>query len=134
MKLFPPKDKKIKKDGKEFLFACFNQDIHEGTGKRIVIDDNTELAIFKIQGELFCLSNFCPHNHSPKIFEGYIQNFQIFCPEHGWSFDLKTGKNLSSAKDLLRYDVFEERGYIWIEAPQKEKPKWMSSFEENVVE
>jgi nitrite reductase/ring-hydroxylating ferredoxin subunit len=60
-------------------------------GKRKVVrTPNDAILLLNVDGELFALSNFCPHaggylQYGP--LEGYI----LECPLHYWPFDIRTG-------------------------------------------
>jgi nitrite reductase (NADH) small subunit len=48
------------------------------------------IALFLLDGEVFALDDRCPHKAGP-LGEGHCENGQVFCPLHGWAFDIKTG-------------------------------------------
>ena len=58
----------IEINGKDFQFICYSQEIKEGKGKRITFKDDidTQFAVFRINGKLYCVSNICPHRHATK--------------------------------------------------------------------
>ena len=60
-------------------------------GKRFIIDD-VDIAVFKIDEEIFVVSNICPHQHSPLIYDRFVEDECVVCPAHGWMFKLRTGK------------------------------------------
>lgn len=96
------------KDG-ELKYFLKVDNLPEKRGVRLKIEDEN-LAIFKIKGEIFILSNICPHNHAPQIYNGIISNKSISCPLHNWQFDLKTGKmfyNNSNIK-LHEYEIINK--------------------------
>lgn len=49
-----------------------------------------EFALFRIDGEYYALDGCCPHRGGP-LGEGLIENGHVYCPLHGWEFDVKTG-------------------------------------------
>ena len=49
-----------------------------------------DLALFLFDGEVFALDDLCPHKGGP-LGEGFCENGQVFCPLHGWGFDIRTG-------------------------------------------
>jgi len=91
-----------KKDG--FAKICSINDIKEGDGKRFIAEE-TELAIFKIAGDVFTLSNRCPHQQTAQIYEGFIEDGCVVCPIHGWMFNLKTGKTPAGERGLISYET-----------------------------
>lgn len=116
-------------DDKTFVNVCNAEDIFEKKGVKIQFeeDDDMQVALFKFEGEYFCLENICPHRHQAKIHAGYFRGENIMCPEHGWTYSIKSGMNVNQKqgkKNLKKYDVFEEEGRIWIEKPPLHIPKW----------
>ncbi len=60
-------------------------------GHSLVIDaDNKPVALFKVQGAVYALDNICPHRGGP-LGDGYLEGFEVTCPWHAWTFDVKTG-------------------------------------------
>jgi len=49
-----------------------------------------QLALFNLAGEIYALDGFCPHKGAP-LGEGTLENGTVFCPLHGWQFDIRTG-------------------------------------------
>ncbi len=49
-----------------------------------------EVALFRIGEDFFALDGLCPHRGGP-LGEGTVQDGRVFCPLHGWEFDVKTG-------------------------------------------
>jgi nitrite reductase (NADH) small subunit len=49
-----------------------------------------EFAVFNLDGEFYALDGRCPHRSGP-LGEGITENGHVYCPLHGWEFDVKTG-------------------------------------------
>ena len=69
------------------------KDIEEGKAQ-IVELNNRQMALFKLQGAFCAIQNNCPHRGGP-LGEGEVENGQVTCPWHGWTFDLKSGECIS---------------------------------------
>lgn len=89
---------------KEYLKVCTISELKENQGKRFLIND-VEVAVFKIEEEIFIVSNVCPHQHTALIYNGFIEDGCVVCPAHGWMFNLKTGRQRTGAKGLETYKV-----------------------------
>lgn len=99
-------------------------------GERILVElKGREIGIFRLDGDLYAYSNWCPHQGGP-ICEGACTGRQeaeydaenrrvelewtdegeiLTCPWHDWEFDLKTGKNIPREEiQLLSYPVRTE--------------------------
>ncbi len=87
-----------------FRKICSVLDIEENAGKRFIINE-TEIAVFKSIGNIFALSNICPHQQTALIYDGIIEEGCVVCPAHGWMFDLRTGNKKSGSRGLYSYEV-----------------------------
>lgn len=84
--------------------VCTVSEIKENQGKRFLIND-VDLAVFKVNDEIFVLGNVCPHQHTTIIYDGIIEDGCVVCPAHGWMFNLKTGKQPTGARGLDTFPV-----------------------------
>lgn len=103
----------------EYKQLCRVSDLNEKEGKRFFVND-TEVALFKVDGEVYALSNRCPHQQSAMIYEGYIEEGCVVCPIHGWMFNLKTGKMPTGNSGLQSYPVLVKDGYVYVDVVKKE--------------
>lgn len=102
-----------------FIRLCNISELNDRQGKRFIIDD-TEIALFKIDSDIYALSNICPHQHTALIYDGYIEDGCVVCPAHGWMFDLKTGKQSSGRSGLTSFPVKIINNEIYIKIIKKE--------------
>ena len=111
-----------KKDLEGFVKICKFNELRDSEGRRFIVDD-TEIAVFNINKEIFALSNICPHQHTALIYDGFLEDGCVVCPAHGWMFDLRTGKTPSGGRGLDVYEVkiFDEEVYVKVE---KKKYNW----------
>lgn len=96
-------------------------DLEENKGKKFNLDEDTEIAIFKVKGNIYVVDNICPHNHTPKIYNGFVYDETVVCPVHFYEFNLKTGDSADFEGGKLR--IFEykiEDDYIYVK-PQPTK-------------
>jgi NAD(P)H-dependent nitrite reductase small subunit len=87
-----------------FTKICKAEVLKENTGSLFFVNDN-EVAVFKVNGEVYALSNICPHLHSSIIYDGFIEEGYILCPAHGWEFNIKTGSRKCGGKGVDSYPV-----------------------------
>lgn len=106
----------------DFKFLCNKSELIEKKGKYFLIDE-VDVAVFKINDEIFALNNVCPHHHANNMFEGFIEEKFLLCPNHGWRFDFKTGLKEGKLKGLDVYEtkVIEDKIYIKV---YKKEFKW----------
>lgn len=84
--------------------VCTVSELKENHGKRFLIND-VDIAVFKVNGEVFVLNNTCPHQHTTIIYDGFIEDGCVVCPAHGWMFNLKTGRQPTGARGLDTFPV-----------------------------
>lgn len=111
---------KIEDEG--YQKVCSIEQLEEKKGKRFIIDD-VDIALFKIDGKVFALSNICPHQHTALIFDGFLEDSCVVCPSHGWKFNLETGKKPSGSNGLDTYKVELVDDNVYVKVIQK-KLKW----------
>ena len=88
-------------------------DIRPGTGK-ISVASGKELAIFNVDGEFFAIANGCVHKGGP-LGEGELDREIVTCPWHGWQYDVKTGKCLTTPTKTETYKVRVEGEDVMVE-------------------
>jgi len=52
-----------------------------------------EIALFRVDGEIFATHNICTHAYA-SLADGFQEGGEIECPLHEGRFDVKTGKAL----------------------------------------
>ncbi len=103
-----------------FIKICNVSDIYNGKGKRFQLDDENEIAIFKVDGKVYVVDNICPHNHTSQIYDGYLENLYVACPVHGFQFHLETGEQPTKMGCRLRtFEVKISDDYIYVKKPAK---------------
>ena len=108
----------MKKIEGDFEFLCQYKEIRENTGYRFFVKD-TDIALFKVKGKFYALSNVCPHQHAAIIYDGFLEDGKIVCPAHGWSFDLETGNLEGGGRGLESFELKILGGNIYIKIDEK---------------
>lgn len=106
----------------DFIKICKISDLEEFKGQKFQIDSETEIAVFKINEKIYAVDNVCPHNHTPKMFEGYIQKDCVICPVHFYEFSLTSGESKAFEGGNLR--IFEtkiEDDYLYVKSQESKK-------------
>jgi 3-phenylpropionate/trans-cinnamate dioxygenase ferredoxin component len=101
-----------------FHKVCRISELINNSGKRFIVDD-IDIAVFKIEGKIYALSNVCPHQHSPLIYDGFIEDGCVVCPAHGWMFNLHTGKTPKGRRGLNSFEVRVEEGEVFVKVYKK---------------
>jgi len=60
-----------------------------GHGRTVHVQGR-EFAVFNVDGQFFAVDNTCSHRGGP-LGAGLAVGGRVFCPLHGWEFDLTTG-------------------------------------------
>lgn len=105
-----------------FVKICKTADIYNRKGKRFQLDDENEIAIFKVDGKFYAVDNICPHNHTSQIYDGYIENLYVACPVHGFQFHLETGEQPTKMGCRLRtFEIKIEDEIIYVKQPEEKR-------------
>lgn len=102
-----------------FERVCKYSELKEGAGKQIFVDD-VEIALFKVNGQVFALSNICPHQKTHLMHEGFIENGNVGCPVHGWLFNLQTGNLPTGGRGLSPYETLIVDNEVYVKVLKKE--------------
>lgn len=60
-----------------------------GKGRTVEVKGQ-KLALFNVGGTFYAIENACPHRAGP-LGAGYVEGNEVYCPLHGWAFDLRSG-------------------------------------------
>lgn len=55
--------------------------------------DGVPMVVMNVAGELYALENRCPHAGRP-LGDGERAGMTLTCPYHGYTYHIKTGKNI----------------------------------------
>ena len=69
--------------------------------------DGVNIALHRVGDEVYATSNICSHAFA-FLSDGEIEGYEVFCPLHGGSFDVRTGKALSPPC-VEKINVYEVR-------------------------
>jgi 3-phenylpropionate/trans-cinnamate dioxygenase ferredoxin subunit len=100
----------------EWVTVARVEDIPPGHAARVEID-GIPVAIFNVEGEIYCLDDTCSHAEA-SLSEGDldVDRCAIECPLHGSSFDLRTGDPLTlpAVEPVRAHRVQVSDGHIHI--------------------
>ena len=103
----------------EFVKICPVSELEENRGYKFQLDSYTEIAVFKSNGNIHAIDNICPHNHAPKMANGFIKENCAVCPVHFYEFNLETGDSKGFEGGTLR--IFEtkiEDGFLFVKTQE----------------
>ena len=77
------------------------------------------VALFKYEDTFYALKNGCLHQGFP-LADGNVKEYMVECPLHGWTYDIRDGKCLSTVnRQTDTYDVRIRGEYVEIKLPDK---------------
>ena len=82
--------------------------------RRKVTTSAFDLVIVRSAGGIFAIENNCPLQHFAALHEGELDGFNLRCPMHGWTFDIRTGKPVTGEGCLKTFPVIIRGGDVWI--------------------
>ncbi|HEY7377513.1 MAG TPA: non-heme iron oxygenase ferredoxin subunit [Steroidobacteraceae bacterium] len=84
---------------------------------RIFDIDDTPVAVFNVDGELFAIQDICTHD-GEILTGGPVEGTEIVCPRHGARFSLRTGEVLAppAYEPVRTYGIRVEKGRLLLEA------------------
>lgn len=66
------------------------------TDQQVCVDrPDARLVVMNVGGELYAVENQCPHAGRP-LGDGERRGMTITCPYHGYTYHIKTGKNIDN--------------------------------------
>ena len=73
------------------------------------------VALVRVSGVAYALGDSCPHRGG-SLGQGDLQGTHLFCPLHGWSFDVRTGHAFFPKGARVACHRVEERdGRLYVE-------------------
>ncbi|HLG24692.1 MAG TPA: non-heme iron oxygenase ferredoxin subunit [Candidatus Nanoarchaeia archaeon] len=95
-----------------FVKVANENDLNPGKG--LVVNVNgEEVALFSVDGDVYAISNSCPHRNGP-LGEGILEDEIVTCPLHGWQFNVRTGESPLMPARVSCYKVKVENGEIFV--------------------
>lgn len=102
----------------QFIRVAGSDDVQEEqlwrgrAGKRPVL-------LTRYNGVVVAVDAVCPHG-AADLGEGMLNRHKLFCPDHGYCFDIRSGDILWPEDELYRlkrYETREENGsvYVWVD-------------------
>ena len=91
-------------------------DSFENDVPAIVEVGETRVAVFRIDGAFFAISDICTHAFA-LLSEGFCEHGTVECPLHQARFDIRTGKALDEPAeiDLPTYPTRVESGMVQVD-------------------
>jgi nitrite reductase/ring-hydroxylating ferredoxin subunit len=89
------------------------KELAPGSGKSFLVRGR-EVAIYRVGDQFFALDDRCSHREA-SLGAGYQEMGHVFCPMHGWKFELATGACVTNPERPVRSHAVELRqGEVWV--------------------
>jgi nitrite reductase/ring-hydroxylating ferredoxin subunit len=87
------------------------EEVPPGTVKAVTAGEEP-IALANVDGSFYATQGKCLHLKGP-LGEGKLKDCLLRCPWHGWTYDVRTGKNdFDLAIELRTYEVQVEDGEV----------------------
>lgn len=98
----------------EFVAVAEVASISPGKGRTVNVRGH-DYALWNLDGQFYCIDDQCPHRGGP-LGAGVLEGTEVFCPLHGWGFDVRTG-HCSTREDrpVRTYPTRIHNGQVEIE-------------------
>ncbi len=100
-------------------FAAFAAaELAPGEMRKLALPDERAIAIYNVAGKFYATDDLCTHGEVSLTEEGVLNGHIIECSWHFGSFDVTTGKVMTTPcnRDLPTYPVCEIDGVLHVEA------------------
>jgi len=74
----------------DFHKACSISEISDGQKLLVEVDEQL-VILFQVGSDYFCIDDVCTHDGGT-LSDGEHEGFEIACPRHGATFDIRCGK------------------------------------------
>jgi 3-phenylpropionate/trans-cinnamate dioxygenase ferredoxin component len=86
--------------------AIAPSDLGEGEITGSLLND-TPILWAKVEGEIYAMSNKCPHRGFPLHHKGKLEGHTLTCGYHGGQFDIRTGACLKHPTETYPCETFD---------------------------
>ena len=89
-------------------------ELPEGRGVRVDVGEH-RIAVFRLGQDVYAIGDRCSHAEA-SLAEGELFDFEVECPRHGSSFDVRTGAPdvLPATKPVPSYEVRVADGDVFV--------------------
>jgi nitrite reductase (NADH) small subunit len=82
--------------------------------RRVVEHAGRAIALVRIDGAVYAVDNVCPHRGG-SLGDGDLSGHHLYCPQHAWCFDVRTGEGFyPQGIKVERFEVEERDGAVWL--------------------
>ena len=71
--------------------------------------DGRPIAVVRVEGKAYAVADTCPHRGG-SLGHGDLSGHHLYCPQHAWCFDVRTGDGFFPRDARIATHRTEERG------------------------
>jgi nitrite reductase/ring-hydroxylating ferredoxin subunit len=71
---------------------CARSELASGEARKIEIEGRVPIAVFNVEGSLYCTDDTCTHGGASLAEDGHLLDETVECSWHGGTFDVRTGE------------------------------------------
>jgi nitrite reductase/ring-hydroxylating ferredoxin subunit len=103
------------------LIACQLAELEAGEMRRVDRDGGPPVALFNVDGAVYATDDICTHGRSSLTDEGTLEGSVIECGWHRGTFDVRSGRALTSPcqEPLRSYPIEIRDGEIVVLLPDE---------------
>ena len=87
-------------------------DMADGQVRHVKIGSR-DIALARVAGEYFALSDLCRHAFGP-LSQGFVDGHHLVCPWHGWRYDVRDGSTDHPDANVRTYPVTVRDGEVFV--------------------
>jgi len=72
--------------------VCARSELAAGEAKKIELEGRAPIAVFNVEGSLYCTDDTCTHGGASLTEDGYLLDETVECSWHGGTFDVRSGE------------------------------------------
>lgn len=97
--------------------VCADGDLPEGGHRLVDVGGGEQVAVFCVGGAYYAVDDICTHDGG-SLADGDLEGFEIICPRHQASFDIRNGCVLQPPADenITSYPVRVSAGRVVLTA------------------
>jgi nitrite reductase (NADH) small subunit len=110
-------------DGEAPTAVCTSDRVPEGTVCELSVGGR-RVALARVEGRLYAVDGACPHRGGD-LGRGDLSGHHLYCPEHAWAFDLRSGEAFfPKGARIACFAVREVNGEVFVELAANQAPPW----------
>ena len=91
------------------MIAALDSSALQEGGRAVVRIAGQPLALVRVEGVVYAVGDTCPHRGA-SLGMGDLSGHHLYCPQHAWCFDVRTGAGFFPKDARIATHRVEERG------------------------